>query len=71
MHYLGSTIAGEGEYRTVKALRVIERQHRKITRVKCYVDPNTGDQREVPEAWSDRKAKKFAKDYGLNMMYKN
>ena len=68
--YAGSTVAGEGEYRTVKALRVIERQHRKITRVKCYVDPNTGDQREVPEAWSDRKAKKFAKEYGLNMMSK-
>ena len=34
------------------------------------MDPFTGDQREVPEAWSDRKAKKFAKEYGLNMMSK-
>ena len=32
--------------------------------------PNTGDQSEVPEAWSDRKAKKFAKEYGLNVMSK-
>ena len=68
--YAGSTVAGEGEYRTVKALRVIERQHRKITRVDCFVDPNTGDQRDVPEAWSDRKTKKFAKEYGLNVISK-
>ena len=67
---LGSSYGSEDEYRTVKALRVIERQHRKVTRVQCYVDPNTGDQREVPEAWSDRKAKKFAKDYGLNIYTK-
>lgn len=68
--FLGSTIGSEDEYRTVKALRVIERQHRKVTRVDCYVDPATGDQREVPEAWSDRKAKKFAKDYGLSLYTK-
>ena len=67
---LGPSYGSEDEYRTVKALRVIERQHRKVTRVQCYVDPNTGDQREVPEAWSDRKAKKFAKDYGLNIYTK-
>lgn len=68
--FLGTTIHGEDEYRTVKALRVIERQHRKVTRVDCFVDPNTGDQREVPEAWSDRKTKKFAKEYGLNIYSK-
>ena len=26
-------------------------------RVDCFVDPDTGDQRDVPEAWNDRKAK--------------
>ena len=67
---LGPSYGSEDEYRTVKALRVIERQHRKVTRVDCYVDPNTGDQREVPEAWSSRKAKKFAKDYGLDIYTK-
>ena len=67
---LGPSYGSEDEYRTVKALRVIERQHRKVARVQCYVDPETGDQREVPEAWSDRKAKKFAKDYGLNIYTK-
>jgi len=68
--YLGAGIPGDDEYRNVKALRVIERQHKRITRVDCFVDPNTGDQREVPEAWGDRKAKKFAKEYGLSIITK-
>ena len=68
--FLGATVPDADEHRTVKSLRVIERQHRKVTRVDCFVDPNTGDQREVPESWSDRKAKKFAKDYGLSIYTK-
>ncbi len=60
----------EEAYRNVKALRVIERQCRKIGRVDCFVDPNTGDQRVVPETWTDAKAKKFAKQYGLSIYNK-
>lgn len=58
-------VIGEDEYRTVKNLRVVERQHRKITRVDCFVDERTGDTRDVPGNWSEAKAKKFAKKYGL------
>ena len=68
--YVGTTLHQDEEIRTIRSLRVIERQHRKITRVDCFVDPNTGDQRDVPESWNDRKAKKFAKDYGLNIITK-
>ena len=68
--YLGANIPGEDEYRNVKALRVIERQHRKLNRCEYYVDPLTGDQRQVPEAWGDRKAKKFAKDHNLSIISK-
>ena len=68
--YFGAGVPGEDEYRNVKALRVIERQHKRMTRVDCYVDPNTGDQRDVPENWSDTKAKKFAKEYGLDIISK-
>lgn len=67
--YLGSSNDPE-DYRNVRALRVIERQHRKITRIDCFVDPNTGDARPAPEAWNDRKIKKFAKDYGLSVINK-
>ena len=68
--FLGAQIPGEDEYRNVKASRVIERQHRKLTRCEYYVDPLTGDQRQVPEAWGDRKAKKFAKDHNLSIISK-
>lgn len=54
----------------MKALRVIERQHKRVTRVQCLVDPETGDQRPVPEAWNERKAKTFAKKYGLTLISK-
>ena len=67
--YLGGAYDSD-EYKSVRALRVIERQHRKLTRVQCFVDPNTGDSRPVPEAWGDRKVKKFAKDYGLELISK-
>ena len=68
--YFGAGIHGEDVYRNVGALRVIERQHKRMTRIDCYVDPNTGDQRDVPENWSDAKAKKFAKEYGLDIISK-
>lgn len=68
--YLGAGIPGDDEYRNVKALRVVERQHRRMHRVDCFVDPDTGDQRDVPEAWTDAKAKKFAKQYGLGIISK-
>ena len=68
--YLGASAYDEEEYRNVKALRVIERQHKRITRVQCLVDPDTGDQRPVPEAWNDRKAKSFAKKYNLTLISK-
>ena len=68
--YMGAGIPDEDDYRTVKALRVIERQHKRITRAECFVDPNTGDQRYVPEGWSTAKVKKFAKQYGLATMSK-
>ena len=68
--YLGAGIPSDDEYRNVRALRVIERQHRRMHRVDCFVDPDTGDQRDVPETFSDAKAKKFAKQYGLNIISK-
>lgn len=68
--FLGAQIPDEEEYRNVRSLRVIERQHRKLTRAEFYVDPLTGDQRPVPENWSERKRKAFAKEHGLSIISK-
>jgi hypothetical protein len=68
--YFGAGLPDEDDYKNVRSVRVIERQHKKMQRVDCFVDPMTGDQRDVPENWSDRKTKKFAKEYGLNVISK-
>jgi hypothetical protein len=68
--YFGADVPGDDEYRNVRSLRVIERQHKKLSRCDFFVDPNTGDQRHSPTTWSDQKKKKFAKQYGLNLISK-
>jgi len=68
--YFGAGVPGDEEYRNIKALRVVERQHKKLSRAMFFVDPDTGDQRQAPDAWSEAKNKKFAKQYNLNLISK-
>ena len=68
--YFGAGVPGDEEYRNVKALRVVERQHKKIARSQFFVDPDTGDQRQAPDEWSEAKNKKFAKQYNLTLISK-
>jgi hypothetical protein len=68
--HFGAGVPGDEEYRNVKALRVVERQHKKICRADFFVDKVTGDQRECPPAWNDRKKKKFAKEYDMELISK-
>ena len=53
-----------------RAVRVVERQYRRLVKTKFYVDPQTGDQREAPEVWGKRKIEKFADQYGLAIVEK-
>ena len=67
----GSTVApDEEEYGNIRSIRVIERQYKVMARVNCFVDPDTGDSREAPDAWNDKKVKKFAKEYNLTVTSK-
>lgn len=68
--YFGNTTPGDDEYRNVKALRVVERQHKKLSRASFFVDPDTGDQRQSPDEWTEKKQKKFAKQYNLTLISK-
>jgi len=68
--YFGDTIPGDDEYRQIKSLRVVERQHKKLVRASFFVDPDTGDQRECPSEWKETKCKKFAKQYNLTLISK-
>lgn len=68
--YFGANTPSDDEYRNIRSLRVIERQHKRMKRCTYFVDPVTGDQRPAPTVWSDSKKKKFAKEYGLSIASK-
>ena len=68
--YFGAGVPGDEEYRNVKALRVVERQHKKLHRASFFVDRLTGDQRQCPSEWSDAKCKRFAKKYDMELISK-
>jgi len=68
--YFGASVPGDEEYRNVKSLRVVERQHKKLSRASFFVDPDTGDQRQAPDEWPENKNKKFAKQYNLTLISK-
>lgn len=59
---------GKDDYRNIKRLRVIERQFTKIGRCDYFVDEMTGDQKEVPKNWDEKRVKKFAKAFGLGVV---
>lgn len=68
--YVNAGPPSSDSYRNIKALRVIDRQYRKLSRADFFVDPNTGDQRIVPDGWSEQRVKKFAKTYNLGVISK-
>lgn len=51
--------------RTLKAVRIIERQFYRLARVKEFVDPVQGDTRPVPESWSEEKIQLYVEAKGL------
>ena len=63
----GSTTNPE-ENRQMRAVRVVERQYYQLKECSYYVDSVTGDMRQVPGNWGERKKKKFADNYGLDII---
>ena len=51
--------------RTLKAIRIIERQFYRLARVKEFVDPVQGDTRQVPESWGPEKIQMYVEAKGL------
>jgi hypothetical protein len=56
--------------KTIKSVRLIERQHKKLSRVDYFVDLRTGEKRKVPESWSEKHTQKFAAQFGLGIVPK-
>jgi len=51
-------------------IRVIERQCKKLTRLKHFVDVKTGDMRPIPDTWDKQKIAMVAQQYGLGQTTK-
>ena len=56
--------------RMLRSIRVIERQYYRLKDCIFYVDPITGDKREVPYNWTKKKREQFADTFGLEIMEK-
>lgn len=56
--------------RMLRSIRVIERQYYRLKDCIFYVDPITGDKREVPYNWNKKKREQFADTFGLEIMEK-
>jgi len=67
MNYYGSAGAAPEIQRN---LRVLDRQHKKLTKAKFFVDLLTGDMRPVPESWDREKIKLVMDTYGLGVIDK-
>jgi len=62
--------ASPEEIKKVKRVRVIERQHKNLTRTAFFVDRENGDMRRVPEGWDKERAELFAARMELFILHK-
>ena len=67
----GQQFPGDPENaRMLRSIRVIERQYYRLKECMFYLDPVTGDMRDIPQNWTKKKREQFADQYGLDMMTK-
>lgn len=57
--------SNDPENRTVRSVRVLERQFYMNDTVHMFVDPATGDAKRCPPSWNREKRKAFAAQFGL------
>ena len=58
------------DFTKVHRVRIIERQHRRFTKARFFVDMEEGDKRRVPSNWDEEKVQQFAVDMGLEIFEK-
>ena len=70
-HNYGQQFPGDPDNaRMLRSIRVIERQYYRLKDCMFYLDPVTGDMREVPYNWSKKKREQFADQFGLDILTK-
>lgn len=56
---------GDIAEKSVRRVRVIERQYYKLRQARYFIDPNTGDERLIQDSWEDDRIMAFAKQNQL------
>lgn len=60
--------ADDNDFENIRKVRVIERQYFMFDKCYKFVRPETGDTREVPANWSDKRRDEFAQANGLMLI---
>jgi hypothetical protein len=77
IRYDGHRTFGEDDYEiqttnendiTIRRVRIIERQYRRMTTVRYFVDNQVGDMKRIPDDLKDDKAEAIAKRMGLSII---
>ena len=77
IRYDGHRTFGEDDYEiqttnendiTIRRVRIIERQYRRMTTVRYFVDNQVGDMKRIPDNLKDDKAEAIAKRMGLSII---
>ena len=60
----------ENDTHVVRSVRLIDRQYRKLRKVKHFVDPSTGDTRRIPGEWDDARIRAVREASGAEVVDK-
>lgn len=60
----------DGDTHTVRIVRTIDRQYRKLRKVRHFVDPSTGDMRRIPDEWDRERIAAIRGAAGLEVVEK-
>ena len=64
-HHTGYVPTPYEEQGRIRAVRVVERQHRRLAMVREFVDLATGESRPVPEGWDEERVQAIKQRFGL------
>lgn len=57
-------------FNSMRNIRILERQHRKLSKVQHFVDPQTGDMSPIPDTWERNRISHVKQQFGLNVVPK-
>lgn len=64
----GTTYEDASERMEMRRLRIIERQHKKLGRVRMFVHNVTGDMNEIPDDMPEERAQELAQKYNMTVV---